>query len=71
MQEKVLNIKKNGLAMLLLILLLYAAGIGILVAGGVMADEGVLMPLVPGQLHAGIDGVGSMKLLNNLPGFIL
>ena len=45
MQEKVLNIKKNGLAMLLLILLLYAAGIGILVAGGVMADEGVLMPL--------------------------
>ena len=29
MQEKVLNIKKNGLAMLLLILLLYAAGIGI------------------------------------------
>lgn len=45
MQEKVLNIKKNGLAILLLILLLYAAGIGILVAGGVMADEGVLMPL--------------------------
>ena len=45
MQEKVLNIKKNGLAMLLLILLLYAAGIGILIAGGVMADEGVLMPL--------------------------
>ena len=45
MQEKVLNIKKNGLAMLLLILLLYAAGIGILVAGGVLADEGVLMPL--------------------------
>ena len=45
MQEKVLNIKKNGLAMLLLILLFYAAGIGILVAGGVMADEGVLMPL--------------------------
>ena len=45
MQEKVLNIKKNGLAMLLLILLLYAAGIGILVVGGVMADEGVLMPL--------------------------
>ena len=45
MQEKILNIKKNGLAMLLLILLLYAAGIGILVAGGVMADEGVLMPL--------------------------
>ena len=45
MQEKILNGKKNGLAMLFLILLLYAAGIAVLVAGGVMAEAGTLMPL--------------------------
>ncbi len=45
MQEKILNGKKNGLAMLFLILLLYAAGIGVFVIGCVMADAGTLMPL--------------------------
>ena len=45
MQEKVLNGKKNGFVMLLLILLLYAAGIGVFVAGCMMADSGILMPL--------------------------
>ncbi len=45
MQEKILNGKKNGLAMLFLILLLYVVGIAVLVAGGVMAEAGTLMPL--------------------------
>mgnify|MGYP005795608803 FL=1 len=45
MQEKILNGKKNGLAMLFLILLLYAVGIGVFAAGCVMADSGTLMPL--------------------------
>ncbi len=45
MQEKILNGKKNGLAMLCLILLLYVVGIAVLVAGGVMAEAGTLMPL--------------------------
>ena len=45
MQEKVLNGKKNGFVMLLLILLLYAAWIGVFVIGCVMADAGTLMPL--------------------------
>ena len=45
MQEKILKGKKNGLAMLFLILLVYAAGIGIFAAGCVMAEAGTLMPL--------------------------
>ena len=34
MKEKILNHKKNGLAMLFLIILLYAAGIGCVILGG-------------------------------------
>lgn len=41
MQEKILNQKKNGLAMLFLIILLYAAGIGCVVLGGSLSDDGV------------------------------
>lgn len=40
MQEKILNYKKNGLAMLFLIILLYAAGIGCVVLGANLSDDG-------------------------------
>ena len=41
MKEIVLNNKKNGMAMLLLFVLLYLAGIGAVVAGGILLDRGV------------------------------
>ncbi len=53
MQEKVLNAKKNGLAMLFLLLLLYAAGIAVFVIGCIMTEGGVLMPLAIPLLVAG------------------
>ena len=53
MQEKILKGKKNGLAMLFLILLVYAAGIGIFAAGGVMAEAGTLMPLAVAMIVNG------------------
>lgn len=40
MKEKILNHKKNGLVMLILIILLYAAGIGCLVLGANLSDDG-------------------------------
>ncbi len=39
MQEKVINGKKNGMAMLLLLLLLYAAGIAVFILGCVKVDQ--------------------------------
>ena len=53
MQEKMLKGKKNGLAMLFLILLVYAAGIGIFAAGCVMAEAGTLMPLAVAMIVIG------------------
>ena len=53
MQEKILKGKKNGLAMLFLILLVYAAGIGIFAAGCVMAEAGTLMPLAVAMIVIG------------------
>ena len=53
MQEKILKGKKNGLAMLFLILLVYAAGIGIFAAGCVMAEEVTLMPLAVAMIVIG------------------
>ena len=44
MQEKILNHKKNGFAMLFLIILLYAAGIGVFVLGVNLLDEGAGAP---------------------------
>ena len=40
MQEKILNHKENGLAMLFLIILLYAAGVGCVVLGASLSDDG-------------------------------
>ena len=40
MKEKVLNNKKNGMAMLLLFALLYLAGIGLVIFAGVKLDDG-------------------------------
>lgn len=40
MTEKVLNNRKNGLAVLALTLLLYLVGIGLIVFGGIMMDKG-------------------------------
>ena len=42
MTEKVLNNKKNGMAMLLLFGLLYAAAIGLAVLGGIGMDNHLL-----------------------------
>ena len=53
MQEKILKGKKNGLAMLFLILLVYAAGIGLFAAGCVMAEAGPLMPLAVAMIVIG------------------
>ena len=53
MQEKILKGKKNGLAMLFLILLVYAAGFGIFAAGCVMAEAGTLMPLAVAMIVIG------------------
>ena len=50
MKEKTLNIKKNGVSMLLLLALLYAAGIGCIVAGCILEENGV--PVVWGILVA-------------------
>ena len=40
MKEIVLNNKKNGMAMMLLFILLYLAAIGAVVAGGILMDQG-------------------------------
>ena len=40
MKEKVLNNKKNGMAMLLLFVLLYLAAVGLVVFSGVKLDDG-------------------------------
>ena len=40
MTEKVLNNKKNGMAMMLLFLLLYAAAIGLIIFGAIQMDHG-------------------------------
>ncbi len=50
MKEKTLNIKKNGVSMLLLLVLLYAAGIGCIVAGCILEENGV--PVIWGILVA-------------------
>ena len=55
MTEKLLNNKKNGMAMLLLFGLLYLAAIGLIVLGGLMLDIGFLLgaaPLALGVLWA-------------------
>ena len=41
MKEKTLNSKKNGLSMLLFLILLYAVGIGCIVAGAILEENGV------------------------------
>ncbi|MBQ1576441.1 MAG: SPFH domain-containing protein, partial [Oscillospiraceae bacterium] len=51
MEEKILNTKKNGMAMMLLFLLLYAAAILGIVFGGINLDKGNLIGLalfIPG-----------------------
>ena len=40
MTEKVLNNKKNGMAMMLLFLLLYAAAVGLIIFGAIQMDQG-------------------------------
>ena len=50
MKEKTLNIKKNGVSMLLLLVLLYAAGIGCIVTGCILEENGV--PVIWGILVA-------------------
>ncbi len=40
MTEKILNNKKNGMAMMLLFLLLYAAAIGLIIFGAIQMDQG-------------------------------
>ena len=45
MDEKVLNKSKNGLPMLLLFLLLYAAAIAALIVGNIIGDSGTRTPL--------------------------
>ena len=42
MKEKVLNQRRNGLAMLGLIILLYVVGIGILILGANLSDDGAM-----------------------------
>ena len=41
MEEKVLKKNKNGMAMLLLFILLYIASIGAIIAGCIMVESGV------------------------------
>lgn len=45
MDEKVLNKSKNGLPMLLLFLLLYAAAIAAFIVGNIIGDSGTRTPL--------------------------
>ena len=47
MKEIVLNNKKNGMAMLLLFGLLYLAGIGCVILGGILLDSHILWGVVP------------------------
>ena len=51
MKEKVLNNKKNGMAMMLLFLLLYAAGVGAIAFGAV---QEVIPVMVVGIVWAAI-----------------
>ena len=53
MKEIVLNNKKNGMAMLFLFILLYLAGLALVIFGGVLLDDGAalgLAALIPGIL---------------------
>ena len=47
MKEIVLNNKKNGMAMLLLFGLLYLAGIGCVILGGILLDSHILWGVIP------------------------
>lgn len=64
MKEKILNHKKNGFAMLFLIILLYAAGIGCVILGANMSANGVLavLLLVAGCIWIAIGWVPLMGL---------
>jgi len=46
MEEKVLVGKKNGLAVMLVTILLYLVALGAIIAGGLMADAGMVAGLV-------------------------
>ena len=55
MKEKVLNNKKNGMAMMLLFILLYLAAIGAIIAGAILLDRGAKAGaalFVPGLIWA-------------------
>ncbi len=66
MQEKILNHKKNGFVMLFLIILLYAAGIGVFVLGVNLLDEGAGAPgvllTVAGSIWMGLGWIPFMGL---------
>ena len=66
MKEKILNHKKNGFAMLFLIILLYAAGIGCVILGANMSDNGggalAVLLLVVGCIWIAIGWVPLMGL---------
>ena len=59
MKEKILNHKKNGFAMLFLIILLYAAGIGCVILGANMSDNGSCSPSARSRLYLDSHRLGS------------
>ncbi len=77
MQEKILNGKKNGMAMLLLFLLLYAAAIAAVVFGAILLENesyvagGILVGIGVVWIVAGLIPFGGLKVLKPQEALVL
>ena len=73
MTEKVLNNKKNGMAMLLLFIALYICAIALVILGGVMLDSIGVITLVVGILYCAVGWILflGLKVLNPQEALVL